>query len=135
MEFIYLFIYFVETKLKNMKAILIDSKSKTVRYVEVKVNDGSALESMYNHIDCDLVEVINIDDKNDLFVDEEGLLKLNKDSQFFLYDGFPQPLAGNGLILGLNQEEGESVETSLSIEEVAEKVLFLDINTVKEQFC
>jgi hypothetical protein len=125
----------VETKLKNMKAILIDSKSKTVRYVEVKVNDGSALESMYNHIDCDLVEVINIDDKNDLFVDEEGLLKLNKDSQFFLYDGFPQPLAGNGLILGLNQEEGESVETSLSIEEVAEKVLFLDINTVKEQFC
>jgi len=135
LEFIYLFIYFVETKLKNMKAILIDSKSKTVRYVEVKVNDGSALESMYNHIDCDLVEVINIDDKNDLFVDEEGLLKLNKDSQFFLYDGFPQPLAGNGLILGLNQEEGESVETSLSIEEVAEKVLFLDINTVKEQFC
>jgi len=118
-----------------MKAILIDSKSKTVRYVEVKVNDGSALQSMYNHIDCDLVEVINIDDKNDLFVDEEGLLKLNKDSQFFLYDGFPQPLAGNGLILGLDEEVGESIETSLSIEEVAEKVLFLDINAVKQHFC
>jgi len=118
-----------------MKAILIDSQSKTIRYVEVKKKGDSSIKSIYEHIGCELVDVINLDENNDLFVDDEGLLKLHKDSQFFLYDGFDQPLAGNGLILGLNQEEGESIETSLSIEEVAEKVLFLDINAVKQHFC
>lgn len=115
----------------KMKAILIDVEAQELRYVDVIKENGSSLQSMYDQIGCDLVEVINIDDQNDLFVDEEGLLKLDENSKFFLYDGFPQPLAGNGLILGLEANEGETIATTLTLEEVAEKVIFADIQTLK----
>jgi pyoverdine/dityrosine biosynthesis protein Dit1 len=118
----------------KIKAILIDVEAQELRYVEVNKDNGSALKSMYKHIGCDLVDVINIDEQNDLFVDEEGLLKLDENSKFFLFDGFPQPLAGNGLILGLDAEEGDTIATTLTLEEIAEKVLFTDIHTLRSVY-
>jgi hypothetical protein len=119
------------SKQNKMKAILIDTQNQTVREVEVEQKNGSPLQSMYQHIGCELVDVVNIDDKNDVFVDEEGLLKLDDNSRFFILDGFFQPLAGNGLIVGLDSKNGKSISTTLTVEEVAEMVIFADINTLR----
>ena len=119
----------------KIKAILIDVEAQELRYVEVNKEEGSALRSMYKYIGCDLVQSIQIDTQNDVFVDEEGLLKLDKNSKFFAYGTYPQPIAGNGLILGIDPEEGETVSTTLTLEYVRERVFFMDILTVRAVYC
>ena len=125
-----------------MKAILIDVRSKMIKYVEVqKDKDGSYLPSIYALIDCRLIQGVNLDAKHTLYVDEEGLLKLenffidkegnlDSNSHFFVFDGYPQPLIGNGLIIAYNKE-GDKEPIELTLEEIAEKVLFTNLNTLK----
>jgi hypothetical protein len=114
-----------------MKAILIDAQSETIKYVDVVEKNGSKLNSMYQHLGCELVDVINIDNKNDLFVDDEGLLKINDNTKFFIIQGYYQPLAGNGLILGFNNNDGDSTSTNLTVEEISKRVIFTDLNTLR----
>jgi hypothetical protein len=56
-------------------------------------------------------------------VDDEGLLKPQEG--FFIYEGYRQPLAGNGLVLGTD-EEGESVDPKMTLEELKSRVTFMD---------
>lgn len=108
-----------------MKAILIDVVNKEVREVEVVNNDGSNLDSIYGHIGCELIDVVGIDQKNDVYVDDEGLLNLTPNSMFFELKGFPNPLAGNGLVMGIDRETGESVDTTLTVDDVKKRIRFL----------
>ena len=104
--------------MKN-KAILINVVERTVTEIFV---DG--LDDMYAAMNVDLVTIATgIDDVNDIFVDDEGLLK--GPEHFFFYEGAHQPFAGNGLVLG-KDEEGESISTTLTLEEVTSKVQFLN---------
>lgn len=104
-----------------MKAtgILINATDKTIKTVQV---DG--LEEMCKALGCERVDRAAIGEKDDtdLWVDDEGLYN-SKD--FFYYEGLHQPFAGNGLILGAN-EEGDTVSTKLTLEEVKKYVRFLD---------
>ncbi|MGE5512376.1 MAG: hypothetical protein ACM31O_14105 [Bacteroidota bacterium] len=59
-----------------------------------------------------------------LFVDDEGLLKQPR--HFFALDGYQQPLAGCGLMLGTD-EDGDSVAPLCSIEEVIASVHFYEV--------
>jgi hypothetical protein len=106
------------------KGILIDVKNRTITEVEVIENSqGSQLESIYKHLGCSTFELSNIDEQNDVYVDEEGLLFMDDNTMFFQMDN-KQPLAGNGLIMGYDDETGESVDTTLSVEEVTSRVKF-----------
>jgi hypothetical protein len=109
-----------------IKCIRIDVTNEVVH--EVEINDN--IQDIYKQLGCDLFEVVRIDETNDIYVDEEGLLKLTDESKFFEYDGYPQPLSGNGLIFG-HDENGNSISTTLTIEEVREKVKFLTLEQVK----
>lgn len=113
-----------------MKGILIDVNNRTITEIQVNNVDGNCLSDLYKNIGCDLVELIDIDDDNCVFFDEEGLLKLTEKSNFFLFDGYPQPIAGNGVILGFN-EEGDSIDTTLSVEEIKTKIKFFNIQEVR----
>lgn len=107
------------------KAILIDVNNKTVTEVTVtKDSEGSELKSMYELIGCEMVEVVNIGE-NDIYVDEEGLLNLLPSTNFFMWKGYPQPLAGNGLILGYDDNTGDSTDVTLTVEEVKNNVRFM----------
>lgn len=107
------------------KAILIDVNNKTIREVTVTKDErGSQLKSMYEHIGCELVEVVNIGE-NDIYVDEEGLLNLLPTTNFFMWKGYPQPLAGNGLILGYDDSTGDSTDVTLTVEDVKNNVRFM----------
>ena len=115
-----------------MKAILIDVENQTIKEVEVtKDSKGSNLQSMYKHIQCDCFTTVVYNENNDIFVDDEGLLKLTPLSKFFLYKGYPQPIAGNGLIVGINNDNGESTDTNLSVDEVAQKIVFMNLRQVQ----
>lgn len=115
-----------------MKAILIDVHSQTIKEVEVtKDLSGSNLQSMYEHIGCDCFTCVGIDENNDIFVDDNGLLFLTPFSRFFNYKGYSQPLAGNGLIVGIDNNDGESIDTTLTIDEVIKNVTFMSLQEVQ----
>jgi hypothetical protein len=98
-----------------MKAILIDSENQEVKEVEY----SGDYNQIYEYTKCQMFTVVRIDEKNDIFVDDEGLL--NGTVFGFEYDGYP--LMGNGLVLA-HDNDGESVGTTLTVEEVREKVAF-----------
>lgn len=121
----YLYIWIVKQTTMN-KCIRIDVENKVIHEVEIRDN----IQDIYEQLGCELFEVVRIDETNDIYVDEEGLLKLNEDSKFFTYRGYPQPIVGNGLILGHNKR-GDSISTTLTLEEVKQNVEFLTRSEVE----
>jgi hypothetical protein len=118
-----------------VKGYLIDVKKETVEEVLIeKTEKGSTLQGLYNSIGCTNVECVSIDSENDLWVDGEGLFDLTDESKFIQLEGFPQPLCGNGVVLGLNEDNGESVDSTLTLEQVKSKVKFLTIGQVRNGF-
>lgn len=54
------------------------TKGKELQVKEIQPKDaerGFTLEECYEHIGCDLVEVVNLNDGRIIILDEEGLLK------------------------------------------------------------
>lgn len=100
-----------------MKAILINSKDRTI----VEVEHNGDYKQIYTLIGADTFDVVGIDDVNSIYVDDEGLL--NNPRYFFEWQGYGQPLAGNGLILGVD-DEGDTVATNLTVEYVNSMVSF-----------
>ena len=100
-----------------MKAILINSKTSSIK--EVSVGD---YKEMYVHLECSMFEVATeLPNQDSIFVDEEGLI--NGTDVFFTYEGAHQPFAGNGLVMGCN-DDGESVDCKIALDEVKSKVKF-----------
>lgn len=101
-----------------MRAYLIDPGLKTVTLVDYTGD----YKNIYTHIGCDTFDAIQINDNQDtIYVDDEGLLK--GPTSFFMVQGRDEPLAGKGLVLGTN-EDGDSVEPKLTLEEVTAMVEF-----------
>ena len=103
-----------------MKSILIDVKKQEVKEVE----HDDTLASIYKHVDCGTFDVVRIDGVNSIYVDDEGLFV--EDQLYFKYTGTTNSvsLAGNGLVLGVD-EEGETTSPTLMLEEVKKAVTFL----------
>lgn len=109
-----------------MKAIVIDVIKEEVREVIIQKNN---LDSIYQQLNCSCFDVVGLSEKESLYIDDEGLLKLDENSKFFAIKGAYQPFAGNGLILGLDYNTGESISTKLTLEYVKSIVTF---HTIKE---
>jgi hypothetical protein len=105
-----------------IKAILIDVTAKSVTEVLIEKN----FDAYNKALDCRTFDVFPLDEKNDVYCDDEGLYK-RKD--FFFIEGSHQPIRGNGLILGCD-DEGESVDTTALVEVVRKKVKFLSLSDV-----
>lgn len=99
-----------------MKAILIDVTNRSVTEVQI----GDDWREISRTIGCDMFTTVRLTDTETLFVDDEGLFT---DKDFFHLNGYPQPLAGNGLILGTSLS-GESVDTKLFADVVASHISF-----------
>ncbi len=106
-----------------MTGILIDPFLKKV--TNVNVSPIQTLQDMYKHIGCSMVEVVSFGDTNDLWVDEEGLLKPTGEQRFFkVFDlpfGHHGVIAGRALLLKCDNEGG-TISTSLTIEEVMPRI-------------
>ena len=114
-----------------MKAILIDPFDQSVSEVEY----NGDYKEIYNLTDCRTFDVVSLDDTNDIYVDDEGLLK-NPTRYFriFSYNTMRLvTLAGKGLILGHN-DDGETIATTLNANEYAETIQFLPEGYVEEPY-
>lgn len=90
-----------------MRAVLIDAKSRTVTDVDY----SGDYKDIYKLIGCDLFTLVrNLPDGDELFVDDEGLLKLTGDSPFFSIPWYPSPLAGSGLIVSADNASGDTTD-------------------------
>lgn len=104
-----------------MRGILIDPFTKTVEEIET----SGKLAEIYELLGVEIVTAVSIDEENSLFLDDEGLMVPKGDQEYWQLRGANQPYAGKGLILGLD-EEGENVDATIELLEVAMRVVFLD---------
>lgn len=106
-----------------MKGILIDPAAKTVTDIEVET-----WEAVKEIIGCKWLEGVTIaridHHAEQILVNEEGLL-VDEPGPFFQI-GDNTPIAGKGVVLGVNQE-GETVSTRLRAELVAPRISFPDV--------
>jgi hypothetical protein len=95
-----------------MKAFRIDPINKKI--TEVKY-DGN-YKQIYDYIDARAFDVATLYENGDgVYIDDEGLFVENQ--HFWIHKNFPTPLAGIGLLLGLD-EEGDSTTPKTTIEEL-----------------
>lgn len=116
----------IKLKANVMKAIKIDVEKKEIYYVDVETKGGTQVTSIHEHLGCDCFCLgLTIQPQGDhLYVDDEGLLKKFEDVKgVFMIDGQPQPLAGNGLIMGCD-EEGESQDVQVTIADIFPHIQF-----------
>jgi hypothetical protein len=105
-----------------MKAILIDPFNKTVTEVEYSGNYKHIYELLSHETHpVDRFEAVYIEKGDAIFVDEEGLFK--ERTEFFVYHGYDQPLAGKGLVLGCD-DEGESISPISTLDEIKNKIIW-----------
>ena len=99
-----------------MQAILIDPELQSIK----KVDYNGDYTTIYPMIDCKIFTIAYIDDKESIFLDDNGMYVENR---FGWRHGDVQ-FVGKGLIVGYN-DEGDSVGTELSIVEVVKAVTFM----------
>lgn len=106
-----------------MKAIFINAKARTV----TQVNLGQDYKEIQQLLGCRCFTIVELENNNTLYVDDEGLLGNPRD--FFTIDDYPQPIAGNGVILG-DDGFGDSCDVNGTVEDIDRSVIFMDIATV-----
>ena len=99
-----------------INGILIDVENLEVREVQIK----GKLEDFYKLLKCDLITAPSFDEKHDIIADDEGLLK--GPTTFFQYEDIE--LAGNCMIVGVNEDTGNWISHSLNFEEIKSKITF-----------
>ena len=109
------------------EALFINSQEKTI--TKVQINDLSDLQKLVGGYICLGTTLVKNNIENTVFVDDEGLLK-GLDNFFFI-KGSHQPFAGNGVLIGTN-EEGEDIDTNFTVEEISKLIVFLSAKEVLE---
>ena len=106
-----------------MRAIYINVRDKEITEIELE----KGIDAIYEKLECTVFTCPLIDTKGDsLYVDDEGLLNDNSPGSFF-HLGYPtQPLFGHGLIIGTD-DEGESTDAKVSLENVKALISFIDL--------
>lgn len=87
-----------------MRALLIDSAAREIREVEWT----GGLAEMRALIGCRSIDLVSVrlPHGDTLWVDDEGLLV--PQAHFFEFSSYPQPLAGNGLVIGREVDEKQT---------------------------
>lgn len=113
-----------------MRAILIDPFDQTVTEVDYS-GDFKQIHELLNIRSFTLVS--DFAGGNDIYVDDNGLAVDFENQAFFIAKGYPEPLAGKGLILGVTPD-GESTATELNLEDARQKIRFIDHATLIKEF-
>ena len=100
-----------------MRVILVNPFDETVKEGVY----GGDFREIYDLIGCRTFTVQMIDEDNDLFLDDEGLL-VEGEQRYFEYKGLGT-FAGKGLIMA-HDDEGDSIATTLDLMEVSSMVEF-----------
>lgn len=105
-----------------MISYLIDPHKKQIK----QVNYNGDFQSIYMHIKAGMFGVVSLYQGESLFIDDMGLEKQNQ--SFFIHKNYPTPIAGTSLLLGTD-ENGESIASSKTIEELQNDIVFIGDKT------
>lgn len=99
-----------------MKAILIDSVNQ--KLVPIELDESKELLNQYYELignNCQCIDIpYEFANSDMLIVDDEGLF--NNAEFGFKFPDFNYPIVGNGIIIGLDEETGDSTSVNSSIE-------------------
>ena len=95
-----------------MRAVKIDPVSRTVTEINLKKNPNNTLQELYEIIECDLVELVQIDRDMVMVVDEEGKCKDVRGA--FTFIGWGTVIAGTAIILGGSGERFKALPENLA---------------------
>lgn len=98
-----------------MQGILINPFDQTVKEVNILGN----IQDIYLLTECTIFDVVRLSESDDMYVDDEGLLK---DNRYFSWSG--RNFAGKALIMG-HDDEGNSISTTYDLQEVIDRVEWL----------
>jgi len=110
-----------------VRVILVNPFDETVKEAVY----GGDYREIYDLIECRTFTVQMIDEDNDLFLDDEGLL-VEGAQRYFEYKGLGT-FAGKGLIMA-HDDEGDSKATTLDLKEVSSMVEFMPEGYSKEPY-
>lgn len=105
----------------QIKAIRIDSANRRFHEVEIEQNN---IDDINSHLGSSLFDIVRLDNGDVIFVDDEGILTANVGDPFFATKRFRQALVGNGLVVGTNPKNGDSVDPLTTIEWLEDNVYF-----------
>jgi len=108
-----------------MQAILIDPYTQTIEVVEY----SGDYKDIYALLGCDLFTTVYTEMADTIYVDDEGLYV--EDQRYFKVKGYPQPLAGKGLVLG-STDDGDSTDCVSSLDDILDIVEFCPEGTYVE---
>lgn len=60
-----------------------------------------------------------------IMVNEDGLFTLHQDTGWFFVDGAFNPFKGNGIVVGVDEATGDTIDAKISIEDLREQVKFM----------
>lgn len=123
----------------TQKAILINPKERTVTEVQMTAGGGDEaqqeqhMKDMYALLECTTFAVAcTVDGSNDLFIDDEGIYVPKQ--AYFAFESEhmgEMPLGGKSLVMGFDASTGSSIETTLTVEQIAAKVRWLSDGSVE----
>lgn len=108
----------------EMRTILIDCAKQ-----EVREHDCTSLEDLQACVGGSIATAFETENGDTCFVDDEGLLK-SENKTFFIFDGAHQPFAGNGVIVGPADGDGETTPAQSTLESIRKRVRFMDQHTL-----
>jgi hypothetical protein len=96
-----------------IKVIAYNPKEQIFRFETI--NKG--IEGYYALLECQTFDVINLDEHISLYVDDEGLFVSNSPISNIEYKNYKNKIAGNIVITGGVDEEGNTKSCEISISE------------------
>ena len=99
-----------------MKAILINPFDETIKETEYTGD----FREIYDLVSCRTFDCVSLDNEDDMYIDDEGLLMDNQ--RFFSIRG--GNYGGKALLLS-HDDEGDSVATTLTLQQVKDMVEWL----------
>lgn len=115
---------------KKIKHIFIDSSNRTVTQLEEHCTLEYLQQKMGGYIECATQFAIG-HLNHTLYVDEEGRLKKIR-NYFLLPRIYPEPLAGNGIIVGLSRS-GDSTDCRVSLEDIRSQIRWLQVPEIEPE--
>lgn len=102
-----------------MRALIIDAENQEVR--EAELDPGSTLRGMQAAVGGLIAQAHCFDGTHELYVNDEGLLV--EHPHWFQILGAHQPFAGNGIVVGID-EDGETIAATMTLLELRGRIFF-----------
>jgi hypothetical protein len=113
------------------KGIFIDVENRKIEEVLLDTTNEPQYKVIQNLLGGNMEYLPTQIKGNDLIINEEGRYMLTKG---FVIEGWNDKLYGSGLLLGFDENTGDNIDTTLTIDEVSEMVLFVDVRVGEGEF-